>query len=50
MFREKDLLIPQYMADKEMKKSRYHEMLRSDIHQFVSRSGCKMLVDMIVRA
>ena len=38
------------MADEEMKKARYHEMLRSDLRQFLSRSSCKMLEDMIVRA
>ena len=27
MFREKALLVPQNVADKEMKKARYHEML-----------------------
>ena len=30
-----------------MKKTRYHEMLRSDIQQFMSRSSCKTLEDMI---
>ena len=33
-----------------MKKARYHEMLRSDIWQFVSRSNCKTFEDMIARA
>ncbi|XP_052624820.1 uncharacterized protein LOC128132335 [Lactuca sativa] len=33
-----------------MKKARYHEMLRSDIRQFVSRSSYKTLDDMIARA
>ena len=32
-----------------MKKARYHKMLRSDINQFVSRSSCKTLEDMIAR-
>ena len=32
-----------------MKKARHHEMLRSDIRQFVSRSSCTMLEDMIAR-
>ena len=49
-FRERALLVPQYAADEEMKKARYHEMLRSDIRQFVSRSSCKTLDDMIARA
>lgn len=33
-----------------MKKTRYHEMLRSDIRQFISRSSCKTLDDIVVRA
>ena len=33
-----------------MKKARHHEMLRSDIREFVIRSGCKMLEDMISQA
>ena len=33
-----------------MKKARYHEMLRSNIRQFVRRSSCKMLEDMIAQA
>ena len=49
-FRERALLVPQYAADEEMKKARYHEMLRSDIRMFVSRSSCKTLDDMIARA
>ena len=49
-FKERALLISQYVADEEMKKARYYEILRSDIRQFVSRSSCKMLEDMIVRA
>ena len=49
MFRERALVVPQYVADKEMKKARYDEMLRSDIRQFVSRSSYKTLEDMIAR-
>nr|KAJ0224671.1 hypothetical protein LSAT_V11C100043830 [Lactuca sativa] len=49
-FGERALLVPQYVADEEMKKARYHEMLRDDIRQFVSRSSCKTLEDMIARA
>ena len=30
-FREMTLLVSQYVADKEMKKAQYYEMLRSDI-------------------
>ena len=33
-----------------MKKARYHEMLRSNIQKFVSRSNWKTLEDMIARA
>ena len=49
-FRERALLVPQYVTDEEMKKARYHEMLRADIREFVSRSDCKTLEDMISRA
>ena len=49
-FRERSLLVPQYVADEAMKKARYHELLRSDIKQFVSRSSWKTLEDMITRA
>ena len=31
MFRERFLLVPQYVANEEMKKSWYHKMLRSNI-------------------
>ena len=37
------------MVDEEMKKARYHEMLTSDIRQFVSRSSCRTLEHMIGR-
>ena len=50
MFRERALLFPQYVADEEMKKARYHEMLRSDIRQFMIQSSCKTLEDMLARA
>ena len=33
-----------------MKKTRYHDMLRDDINDFMSFSGCKTLNDMIARA
>ena len=49
MFRERALLVLQYVVDEDMKKVRYHEMLRSDIQQFVSRSSCKKLDDIIER-
>ena len=43
-------MVPQYMADEEMNKERYHEMLRSDIRHYLSRSSCRILEDMLVRA
>ena len=48
-FKERDLLVPQYAADEEMKKAHYHEMLQSDIGQFVSQSSCKTLDDIRAR-
>ena len=50
MFRERALLVPRYVMYEEIKKETYHEMLRSDIWQFMSRSICKTLDDMIVGA
>ena len=47
MFSEREILVPQYMENEEIKRARYHEMLRRDIRQFVSRSSCKTLEDMI---
>ena len=35
-FQERDLLVPQYQADEEMKKMRYHDMMQDDIREFVS--------------
>lgn len=49
-FRERVLLVLQYVADGEIKKTRYHDMLRNDIIKFVSMSGCWTLEDMIDRA
>ena len=49
-FKERDFLVPQYTADEEMRKTRYHDMLRDDIHEFVSLLGWKTLEDMISRA
>lgn len=31
MFRERTLLVPHYMEDKEMKKALYHDMVQDDI-------------------
>ena len=50
MLRERALLVLQYVADEEIKKAPYHEMLQGDIRQFFSRSSCKTLEDMIARA
>ena len=49
-FKERALLVPQYTADKDMKKTKYHDTMRDDIREFVSMSSCKTLVDMIYRA
>ena len=49
-FRERAICVPQYVMDEEMKKAGDHEMMRSDIREFVSRSTCKTLEDMIARA
>ena len=38
-FRDGALFVPQYAANEEMKKVRYHDMLRVDIREFVSMSG-----------
>ena len=49
-FRERALLVLQYAADEEMRKTRYHGMLCDDIQDFMSMSSCKTMDDMIVRA
>ena len=48
-FRERALLVPQYATDEEMKKTKYHDMWRDDIREFVSLPWCKNLNDMIAR-
>ena len=50
MFSERALLILQYVAHKEMKKAKYHDMQRSDVIEFVSKSSSKTLDDMVARA
>ena len=45
-FREKALLVPQYVGDEEMRKTRYHDMLRADIQKHVSYSAYRTLDDM----
>ena len=49
-FQERALLVPQYTAYEEMRKTRYHDMMRSDISEFVSFSASLKLDDMISRA
>ena len=49
-FRERALLVMQYAVDKEIKKVRYHDMLRDDIREFMIFSGFKTLNDVISRA
>ena len=46
-FRERALLVPRYTVDEESRKTRYHDMQREDIREFVNFSGCKTLNDMI---
>lgn len=49
-FRERALLVTKYVVDKEMKKTRYHVMMRVDIREFISFLACRTLVDMIARS
>lgn len=49
-FRERSLLVPQYIADEEVKKKRCHEMLWDNIWEFVSLKICKTLDYMITKA
>lgn len=48
-FRERALFVPQYAVDEEVKKSRYHNMLRAKIREFVSFSFYQTLEQMIDR-
>lgn len=48
-FRQRALLVLQYMADEEMKKTRYHDMIHDDIRDFISIFACRTLEDMISR-
>ena len=43
-------MVSHYAVHEEMKKVRYHDMLRYDIREFVSISGFKTLIDKIARA
>ena len=38
-FRERALLVPQFAGDEDMKRIRYHDMLRSEIRDHVSFSA-----------
>ena len=49
-FRERALLVPRYATDEEMRKTWYHDMLRSNIREFFSISTFPTLDDMISRA
>ena len=49
-FQERELLVPQYAGDGEMRKTRYHDMLRADIQEHVSYSACPTLESMIAWA
>ena len=49
-FKERDLLVPQYVVNEEMKKAMYYDMLRGHIREFVSLSSYKTLEDMIAKA
>ena len=49
-FRERALFVSQYAADEEMKKTRYHDILRDYIGEFVSFSACKTLNDMVEKS
>lgn len=48
--RERPLLVKQYAADEEMKKTWCHDIMRDDIWEFVSLLSCKTLYYMFVRA
>lgn len=50
IFRERALLISQYTTKEEIKNTRYHDMLRDEIREFVSMSSCRTLEDMIAIA
>ena len=49
-FRERALLVPQYVVDEEMKKTRYHSMLRYDMCEFVSFLRTKTMNEMVEKA
>ena len=41
--------MPQYAGDEDMRRTRYHDMLRADIREHVSFSACPNLESMIAR-
>lgn len=43
-------MVPQYVADEDMRKTRYHDILRDDIREFVSISSHGTSEDMIARS
>ena len=43
-FYKRAMLVLQYVADEEMKKTRYHDMMKDEIREFVSYSKCKTLM------
>ena len=49
-FRERTLLIPQYATDEDLRRTRYHSMMRDNIQEFVSFTGCKTLNKMVEKA
>ena len=49
-FRERALLVPQYAVDEDMRRTRYHDMLRANIQEHVSFSTCPTLDSMIAMA
>ena len=49
-FRERALLVPQYAGDEDMRRTRYHDMLRADIREHVSFSAYPTLDSMFSRA
>lgn len=50
MLRERNLMVLQYSTYEEMKKTRYHNILREDITEFIRFLACQTLEDMIARA
>ena len=49
-FWERVLLVPQYEGDEDMRRTRYHDMLRADIREYVSFLAYPTLDSMIARA